>query len=488
MYRNSKRVHILLLGFFIQANVCAEVVLEGNLTLIKDSTNQEFSITEDLGQTSGDNLYHGFESFSISAGETATFSGSSNIKNIISRVSGNNASNIDGTLRSTIDGANLWLLNPNGVLFGENASLDITGSFYSSTADYLKFDNDDQYFTDTTNQNSTLSSSNPTSFGFLSSDTSSIVINNSELSVSGSQSINVVGGAINLYQAEIGAEEGEINVVANRQINEIDLASLNSIDISVDDYADININESSLTVSGTSNQGISIIGGKLVIADSQISENSNSSQLSADIQMRSDVLVLSNTEINTFEQSNIKIVSNELVVRDVNALEDTGIIDASLNIDNLKVLVENANDDSLSALMDSIDPVTNVSVSVTGEIESAAMPINDQSSINDNISNVDSQVDASDTVSSDEINSAALKSKRNEFDFGEIQEQSAKQAKVNNHCSPRGKRQLLSTRQVLFQPMPGEFNPGSLYQQVDLSRVNDTVSDSAILGIFSQCS
>jgi len=488
MYHHLKRAHILLFGFFIQANVCAEIVLEGNLTIIKDSTSQEFNITEDLGQTSGDNLYHGFESFSISADETATFSGSNNIKNIISRVSGNNASNIDGTLRSTISGANLWLLNPNGVLFGENASLDITGSFYSSTADYLKFANDDQYFTASNSQNNTLSSSNPTSFGFLSSDPSSIVINNSQLSVSGSQSINVVGGAINLYQTEISAEEGEINIVANQQISEIDLVTLNSIDISVDDYADINVNESSLTVFGTSNQGISIIGGKLVIADSQISENSNSSQSSADIQMRSDVLVLSNTEINTFDPSNIKIVSDELVVRDVNALDDTGIIDASLNIDNLKVLVENVNDDSLSALMGSIDSDTNVSVSVTGEIESKNLLIDDQSSTNDNISISENQEYISATVSSNELDPVALKSEANEFDFGKIQEQSTQQAKTNNHCSPSGKHQLLSTRKVLFQPMPGEFNPGGLYHQVDLSRIKDAASESTILGIFSQCS
>ncbi|WP_019505210.1 filamentous hemagglutinin N-terminal domain-containing protein [Pleurocapsa sp. PCC 7319] len=90
------------------------------------------------GAQRGANLFHSFQEFNIGEGQRVDFADPAGIDNILTRITGSNISNIMGTLG--VDGsADLFLLNPNGIIFGENASLDINGSFVGTTADAIQF-------------------------------------------------------------------------------------------------------------------------------------------------------------------------------------------------------------------------------------------------------------------------------------------------------------------------------------------------------------
>ena len=145
----------------------AEVVLDGTLGPSGPVPGPtDYIITDAMGRIEGENLFHSFTKFSIDKGESATFTGPDTIDNIIGRVTGGESSWIDGILRSEIPGADLFLINPWGIMFGKNATLDIKGSFHASTADYLRLGNTGRYSA-TKPETSVLTSDPPTAFGFL---------------------------------------------------------------------------------------------------------------------------------------------------------------------------------------------------------------------------------------------------------------------------------------------------------------------------------
>jgi filamentous hemagglutinin family protein len=89
-----------------------------------------FNITGGLNR--GQTLFHSFKDFSIPTGGAANFNNPAGTRDIISRVTGNLFSDINGTLNS--NGANFLLINPNGVVFGPNAKLNVGKAFAASTA------------------------------------------------------------------------------------------------------------------------------------------------------------------------------------------------------------------------------------------------------------------------------------------------------------------------------------------------------------------
>jgi filamentous hemagglutinin family protein len=186
----------------------AEVVLDGTLGRSGALSGPDYLIGADLGQQHGDNLFHSFQSFnlqSLKSLESATFSGPDSVHNIISRVTGGNPSHINGILRSTIPNADMYFLNPAGVIFGPNARLDMPASLYVSTADYLKLE-DGGRFDVAQPVNSLLTVAPPSAFGFLDAPIGKIDVNGSWLWMSKDNKLTfgntlaLVGGDINIKE------------------------------------------------------------------------------------------------------------------------------------------------------------------------------------------------------------------------------------------------------------------------------------------------
>ena len=98
----------------------------------------------DGGAIRGKNLFHSFKEFNIDNGRSVYFNNPTAIQNIITRVTGNNQSQILGKL-GVLGNANLFLINPKGVIFGKDASLDINGSFVGSSASFIDFADGTQF-------------------------------------------------------------------------------------------------------------------------------------------------------------------------------------------------------------------------------------------------------------------------------------------------------------------------------------------------------
>jgi filamentous hemagglutinin family protein len=233
------------------------------------------------GTIRGTNQFHSFGLFSVGTGDTASFNGPGGIANIIGRVTGGQQSIIDGILRSTITGANLYLLNPYGVLFGPNASLDVSGSFHVSTADYLRL-SDGGIFYSNPLKSSVLTTAPPVAFGFLSSTPAPITILESFLQVPRGKTLSVVGGDITITGGPTGAiyaPSGQINIASVASPGEvIPIESRDAPDLQMSSFdllGNINLlNWAYLDVSSSRGNGTVVIrGGRLLIEDSNIVAN-----------------------------------------------------------------------------------------------------------------------------------------------------------------------------------------------------------------------
>ena len=260
-----------------------QVVLDGSLgragSVSLNAYNQ-FQITSDLGRQFGANLFHSFAQLNLIQGETAVFSGPSSIRNILARVTGG-ASTIDGTLTSTIPNANLFLLNSRGITFGPNASLEISGVFYASTADYIAL-SDGTRFDGKASSGTVLSAASPVAFGFLGSGPGSTLVCQGMLQNDGG--ISLIGGDIQVAgenggTAQLKAAGGSIVLASMKSAGEllVDPAQVAASAAKFSQQGSIQIDGANIDAtppSGMAGGRVIIRGGKLTVEDATIRNDS----------------------------------------------------------------------------------------------------------------------------------------------------------------------------------------------------------------------
>ncbi|VEP13445.1 putative Filamentous hemagglutinin family N-terminal domain [Hyella patelloides LEGE 07179] len=283
-------------------------------------TPTDTGVQIDNGNRAGDNLFHSFDQFSIPTGSEAFFNNANEIANIFSRVTGGNISNINGLIRAN-GSANLFLINPAGIIFGEGASLQLGGSFYGSTADSIIFP--DGEFSATDLDNPPLITVNaPIGLNFRDEPGNIInrsVANNRGLSVAENQNMALIGGDIKLEGGIITTSGGNIELAS---IAENSVVGLEETDTNfsfqydeLSNFGNLELSQGSLINAGGENTGsVNLQGNQVSLIDnSRITSENSGSQPGKDITVNAFQLLIENnsqiitTTINDGNAGNINL-------------------------------------------------------------------------------------------------------------------------------------------------------------------------------------
>ena len=282
-------------------------------TSVSPPAGNVYDITGGTRPGGGANLFHSFGEFSVGTNNIANFLNDTAMPttNILSRVTGGNPSNIFGTLQTTNFGAaNLYLINPAGVMFGPTAELNVGGSFAASTADYLKMA-DGATFSANPVQPTVLSMAPVSTFGFLGANPTGTItvqggtVNNaSTLTLVGRDIVdgngNTTTPGILVTGGTLSNPDGQINLVSVGlpqdlvKGGEIQAPSLTSAPApsghAFSTMGEITLSRASLDTSGTTGGGVVIRGGQLTIDNGRITANKtgNTSDSPAGIDIKLD--------------------------------------------------------------------------------------------------------------------------------------------------------------------------------------------------------
>jgi filamentous hemagglutinin family protein len=308
---------LLLVGLLATslAQVPSAITSDNTLGTTVTQNGRVYTITGGTRPGDGPNLFHSFERFSVGTNDTARFTDpQTGIENILSRVTGRERSMINGLLQSTIPEANLYLLNPSGVVFGPNARLDVKGSFHVSTADYLRLADGATFAVDR-GTNSTLTMAPPAAFGFLRENPDGITLQGSVLQVPEGETLSVVGGDIAIVgpgnpsteAPTLGAPGGRINIASVASPGNVMLNSPSEPPgLQVDSFAHLGAvtlaQGARLDASGNSGGTVIIRGGRLVVEQSAIMANTHGgadgTSLGVDLEIAGDLVVTQGSFIN----------------------------------------------------------------------------------------------------------------------------------------------------------------------------------------------
>jgi filamentous hemagglutinin family protein len=370
-------------------NVKAQITPDDTVNTETQKKDNNVEITG--GQREGNNLFHSFEEFSIPTGEEATFLNSSDIENIFTRVTGDSASSIDGILRAQ-GNANFFLLNPNGIVFGQNAALDIGGSFVGSTANSVEFADGTEFSADDANPQPVLTVHVPVGLGFMGNEPAPIIVNgNGQGTRDTSEPVDTIGGlrvqsdrTLALVGGDIRLDGGTLKTAGGRiELGSVAAPGLVKLDpiskgIALG-YQDASIlgniqlsNFAAVDASGDGGGDIQVTGKKLtLLSGGQIAGDTLGSSPGGTLSINaSDTIEMkgipgaadspNNTQISTEtvkeatgNGGNIKIDTGNLILRDeaqitssINGSGDAGSVDVSAR-DSIEIIGKSEASDSL---------------------------------------------------------------------------------------------------------------------------------------------
>jgi filamentous hemagglutinin family protein len=315
------------------------------------------------GEREGNNLFHSFQEFSVPEGIEAVFENASDIENIFTRITGEEASVINGIL-STQGGANFFLVNPNGIVFGENAQLDVSGSFIATTADSVQFEDGAEFIASQGQEKPILTVSVPIGLNFEGNNgaiavngSGSLISRNSDvmsqntpfnldidttgLSVESGNTLALVGGNLNIKGGSLTANSGRIEL-GSVSSGEVSLNSISTgwaLEYGTElSFKNLEFSDkSSANVSGVEEGSISIRGNNVSLKDGSILLSQSTGDTSTGILSvnASESLIISGSAPDKTASSIITETLNNGKAGDISVsannlqLTDGGIINSS---------------------------------------------------------------------------------------------------------------------------------------------------------------
>ncbi|MGL5881436.1 MAG: filamentous hemagglutinin N-terminal domain-containing protein, partial [Xenococcaceae cyanobacterium] len=321
-------------------------------TNVASPDNSNFEINE--GNRAGNNLYHSFGNFSVPDGGSANFNNAPDVENIINRVTGGSVSDINGLIKAN-GSANLFLINPAGIIFGENARLDIGGSFLGSTADSLSFIDGTEFSATNTQTKPLLTINAP--IGLNLRDNPQPIANNSAtgLEVKPNKNISLVGGNLDFDRGKLIAPGGKIELGSLTGVGRVGLSGDGSLNFPV------GVQRGDITLNNGASVNVSAGGGGSIAVNANNLNMSGISSLEAGIAQNLGSITAQAGNINVDATSSVLLKDGSRISSNTDGDGNKVRINASD-----RIIVDGSQDDNRSSIATSVVGIGNAgNISIT---------------------------------------------------------------------------------------------------------------------------